>query len=106
MLVLAHWGEGSYLCPTMRDVRVESLYQWGGFLLGGGLVWLGIRAQQREVVNTATVFFVVFLYTKLFDWWWDILPKYLFFMLLGGIALLLLFGLKVARQRLVEVQHG
>jgi hypothetical protein len=32
------------------------------------------------VVNTGVTLFVVFLYTKLFSWWWDEMPKYLFFL--------------------------
>jgi hypothetical protein len=34
-------------------------------------------------VNTGITFFVIFLYTKFFDWWWDALPKWLFFLLLA-----------------------
>ena len=37
----------------------------------------------RLWVNTGVVFFVIFLYTKFYDWWWDLLPKYLFFLILG-----------------------
>ncbi len=42
------------------------------------------------MVRTGITFFVVFLYTKLFDWWWDAMPKYLFFLVLGLTAVLLL----------------
>jgi uncharacterized membrane protein len=104
MLVLAHWGEGSYL--TFEPDFIERSYQVAGFVVSALFVWLGIRQQHRDMVNTATTFFVIFLYTKLFDWWWDAMPKYLFFMLLGLVALLLLFILKNARQRLTGVNHA
>ncbi len=32
-------------------------------------------------MNTGNVFFTIFLYTKFYDWWWDWMPKYLFFLL-------------------------
>jgi len=34
--------------------------------------------QWRHVVNTAVTLFIVLLYTKFFDWWWEAMPKYLF----------------------------
>ena len=33
-------------------------------------------------------------FAKLFDWWWQLLPRYLFFLLLGLIAVLLLVMLQ------------
>lgn len=67
VLVLSFWGEGSYLPLDARTV--ESLYQYLGFVLAGCGVWLGIRSGWREVSTTSVVFGVLFLYTKLFDWW-------------------------------------
>ena len=52
-----------------------------------------------EVVNTSVTFFVIYLYTKFFDWWWDWMPKYLFFLLLAAIALIWLYALRLARRR-------
>ena len=88
VLVLSFWGQGSYL--PLDSKTVESLYQYLGFVLAGLGVWLGIRRGWREVSTTSTVFGVLFLYTKLFDWWWEALPKYLFFLAIGVIAVLLL----------------
>jgi uncharacterized membrane protein len=48
-------------------------------------------------VNTGMTFFVIFLYTKFFDWWWEIMPKYLFFLVLGLTAILLLLVLRRLR---------
>lgn len=89
MLVLAHWGRGSYL--ALEPLTVERFYQILGFVGTALLTAYGVRKQWNEVVNTGVTLFVVFLYTKLFSWWWDEMPKYLFFLLLGLIALLLLF---------------
>jgi len=95
ILVLANWGEVSYL--RIPNGRVESLYQIAGFVVAGLAIWLGIRGRLREVTNLGCVFFVIYLYTKFFDWWWDWMPKYLFFFILGSIAVGLLLLLKRLR---------
>jgi len=40
---------------------------------------------------------VIFLYTKFYDWWWEIMPKYLFFLVIGLSAVLLLVVFKRLR---------
>ena len=50
-----------------------------------------------EVVNTGNVFFVVFLYTKFYQWWWEWMPKYLFFLVIGLTAILMLLVFKRLR---------
>lgn len=102
VLVLANWGGGSYL-PWPRAV-IEAVYQLAGFALSAGAIWLGLRMRWAEVVNTGVVFFVVFLYTKLFDWWWHVMPKYLFFLVLGLCSVLAL--LVVRRLRLAMNAEG
>jgi len=101
VLVLSHWGAGSYLFLPAK--RVEQLYQMTGFGLSGLTIWLGIKERWPSVTNLGSTFFVIFLYTKLFDWWWDWLPKYLFFLILGVMALMLLLILKKMRLMVREV---
>ena len=74
--------------------RSLAFYQTLGFVLAGSTVWLGIRRGWSEVVNTGLVFALIMLFAKLFDWWWQLLPRYLFFLLLGLIAVLLLVMLQ------------
>ncbi len=95
VLLLANWGAGSYL--ELDSGIVEGLYQMIGFAGSAGTVWLGARRRWSEVVNTGMVLFVIFLYTKFFDWWWEIMPKYLFFLVLGLAAILLLLVLRRLR---------
>ncbi len=106
-LILANWGRISYL--DLDAATVEGLYQLAGFALSGAAIWLGIRAGAPEMVNTGNVFFTVFLYTKFYDWWWDWLPKYLFFLLIGLTAIVMLLVLKRLRDlgehRLREVSR-
>jgi hypothetical protein len=100
MLVLANWGGGSYF--EADPVFIKHCYQVAGFLFSSGAIWLGIRNYWPEVVNTGMTFFVVFLYTKLYDWWWASMPKYLFFFVLALTAVLILVVLK----RLRTAQSG
>ncbi len=61
------------------------------------MIWLGARRNWADVRNTGITFFVIFLYTKFFDWWWEAMPKYLFFLVLGLSALLILLVLRRLR---------
>jgi hypothetical protein len=95
VLVLSNWGYISYL--NWPADTIEIFYQVAGFALSALLVWLGLRRQWGEVVNTGVTFFVIFLYTKFYDWWWEVMPKYLFFLVVGLTAVLFLFILKRLR---------
>jgi uncharacterized membrane protein len=95
MLVLANWGYHSYL--ELNADLIEGGYQVLGFVLSAAAIWIGARRQWPEVVNTGLAMFVIFLYTKFFDWWWETMPKYLFFLVIGLSAVLLLFVFKRLR---------
>ena len=89
VLLLANWAWGSYLPGSAG--AIERFYQVAGFALSAAAIWLGIRRGWGEVVNTGVTFFFLFLYTRFFDWWWDAVPKYLFFLLIAATAVLMLF---------------
>ena len=95
MLVLANWGTVSYL--ELDRNLVQGLYQMLGFAGTAALVWLGARRGWKEMVDTGVALFVIFLYTKFFDWWWEWMPKYVFFLVLGLAAVLLLVVFKRLR---------
>jgi len=96
MLVLANWGHGSYL--NLNADVIEGGYQIMGMLLSAVFIWIGLRKGWLHVVNTGVTFFVIYIYTKMFDWWWDLIPKYLFFLLIAAIAVLCLLILKRIRE--------
>ncbi|TCK18241.1 putative membrane protein DUF2157 [Thiogranum longum] len=108
VLILANWGDGSYLVAG-RDL-IEAGYQVAGFVISALAIWYGIRRHHPEVTNTGNVFFVIFLYTKFFDWWWESMPKYLFFLIIGLTAMLFLVIFKRLRGSANvedgEVTHG
>lgn len=95
ILVLANYGRVSYL-QLDRSV-IESFYQLVGFIVSATVIGLGIRRHWPEVINTGNTFFVIFLYTKFYDWWWGIMPKYLFFLVIGLTAILFLIVFKRLR---------
>jgi len=97
ILILSNWAAVSYL-EFDRDI-IEGGYQLLGFVLAAFAIWLGIRRHWNDVVNTGNVFFVIYLYTKMFDWWWEIMPKYLFFLVMGLTAILFLFIFKRLRRK-------
>jgi len=95
VLILADWGRVSYL--ALPAATVEYLYQVIGFVCSGLAIWLGIRRHWPGVTNLGSTFFTIFLYTKFYDWWWTWMPKYLFFLVVGLVAVLLLLVLKRLR---------
>lgn len=95
VLVMGNWGSASYLDWDRNFI--EGFYQVIGFVGSAFAVWLGVRRQWPEVINTGVTFFIIFLYTKIFDWWWESMPKYLFFLVLGLVAVLFLVVLKRLR---------
>ncbi len=101
VLILGNWGEGSVL--PFRAETIEYLYQAGGFVLSGLVIWAGVRRRWPGTANLGSTFFAIFLYTRFFDWWWEWMPKYLFFLVLGLVAVLLLLILKRLRAATREV---
>jgi uncharacterized membrane protein len=87
-------------CPGPPTRMVETLYQLAGLLLSAGVVWHGLRLGRNGLVNLGAAAFVTFLFVCLHGWWWDWMPKYLFFLLLGLTALGLLAVFRRLRQRL------
>lgn len=100
VFLLAHWGRDSFL-PFGRET-VEALYAYGGLVAAAGVVALGVRRDLRESVYAGTGFFAVFLYDRMFDWWWDRMPRYLFFLVVGAVAVALLLLLTRLRLRAVR----
>ncbi len=88
VLILANWAGSSYLPWSTRVI--EGVYQLVGFVASALLVLYGLRRGAAYLMLAGNVFFALFLYTKFFDWWWDWLPKYVFFLVIGLTAILAL----------------
>lgn len=98
VLTMAFEGTLSYL--PFASKSVERFYQIVGLAASAAAIWLGVRHNIVVWVNTGATFFVIFLYIRLHVALWDLLPKYLFFLLIGLIAV----GLLVAFQRIRKVR--
>jgi len=88
LLVLANEGQMSFLSWPRKTAA--GIYQAVGFAAAVAAVWAGLRQRYAETVNLGAGFFAIFLFNRLWVWWWDWMPKYLFFLMIGIIALALL----------------
>jgi hypothetical protein len=98
-LILATTGQTC--CLDLPPRRVETLYQFAGLLVSTGVVIHGLRLGRGGLVNLGALAFVVFLYVRLHAWWWDWMPKYLFFLLIGLTAIVLVLVFRRLRGRLL-----
>ena len=97
VLVVSLNGSLTFLPIGKR--AVEIIYQVAG-LAGAALVmWWGVVRGIPGVVNLAAGFFAIYLYIRLYRWWWDWMPKYLFFLVIALISLALLYGFQRLRKR-------
>jgi len=85
----------SYLPYDPDHIKIG--YQILGFALSAGAIALGIVLRFKDCVYCGALFFVVFLYVKYAQWWWDWMPKYLFFLIVAATAIAVLLGLKRLR---------
>ncbi len=103
VLSLAAWGASSYL-PWETDT-IEHTYEFVGLALSTGAIWWGITRSWTGTVNTGAVYFTIFLFIRLYHWWWQWMPKYLFFAAIGAIAIGLVIVFKQLRTRLALPQE-
>lgn len=104
LLILAFWGEGSYL--PWQGSTVESFYQLLALVVSSLMIAVGVRRNWRETYDLSSFFFIAFLYIKLFDWWWEIVPNYAFFFIIGLSAILFLMVFKRLRLKVGKgVRH-
>jgi uncharacterized membrane protein len=95
LLFLGSFGWTSYL-PWSRKA-VEVTYQLAGFAVAALGIAAGIRRGWREVQGLSAAFFVLLLLSRFFEWWWDWMPRWLFFLVIGALAVATLVGLRRVR---------
>jgi hypothetical protein len=99
LLLLSSAGPASLL-PIPGRVS-ESIYQGVMLLASTIALTTGIRRQWRETVYTAAGALTLFLFGRFVDWFWEAVPRFVFFLLLAGIALAWLLALRRLRTRLI-----
>jgi uncharacterized membrane protein len=95
VLILGESGGMSQL--PLATKTVEHLYQLAGFGLAAAMLTIGIRRRWTETVNLGAGFFGVLLLLRYVDWWWDVMPKYVFFLIVGLTAIALMVILRRIR---------
>ena len=101
LLALSSFGQASLLPVGQPIARV--FYQFVAVAAALAVIGAGLRAGQRETVLIGSMFAAIFVLARFVDWWWDWMPKYLFFLILTAIAVTWLWALRVVRRRLAEV---
>lgn len=100
VVVLSSVGEASRLWFAPRTI--EHGYQVVGFGYAIALIFAGVRRGWNEAVNLGASLFGLLLLLRFVDWWWDWMPKYLFFLAVGAMALVFMFVLRHLRRTETE----
>jgi hypothetical protein len=87
------------LLPTTGRIT-EGIYQVVMLVTGTAALVIGIRRQWLETVSIAATALTVFIFVRFVDWFWDALPRFVFFLLLAAIAFAWLLALRRLRSRL------
>lgn len=101
LLTVAESGQMSAI-TSLSTHTIALGYKWVGAVVLGGLVAWGIRRDERIVMQIGTAGAVLFLFMRLVDWFWALVPKWLFFLLVGAFALGILLLLRHFRRTRVE----
>jgi uncharacterized membrane protein len=98
LLMLSEWGASSYL--PFPVAAVETGYQVVAFLAAGIAIWAGVRRGRPGVAYGGAAYFALLLNLRFYHWWWHWMPGYLFFLLIGLIAVALLAFFRRLRGRM------
>lgn len=91
--------ETSSLLPWSRSM-LEATYQILALIVAIAVVGLGVRTGREETLVAGALFTALFLIGRFVDWWWDWMPKYLFFLGLAALAIAWLMLLGRLRRRM------
>ena len=97
--IIALNGEVSLLPFGRRGA--EMAYTLGGLTLGIGAMIVGVRRGWYLSVRAGAGVSLLLMLVKAVDWWWELLPAWLFFLVLGALALASIVGLKRLRAAMV-----
>jgi hypothetical protein len=100
LLLLSAAGSASLL-PTAASVS-ELIYQGMILVATTTALAVGIRWRWPETVYLAAAALTIFLCGRFVDWFWDVIPRFVFFLLLAGMAFAWLLALRRLRTRLAR----
>lgn len=67
-----------------------------------GLVIVGINTKEIALMNLGIAFFIIDIISRYFDVFWQLLPRFIFFVLGGAILILGSIYVEIARRRLLQ----
>jgi hypothetical protein len=102
LLFLSLAGPASLL-PVSSQVSVL-IYQAIMLVVATAVLVAATRRQWHETVYLAAVALTVFLFTRFVDWFWEVIPRFAFFLLLAIVAFAWLFVLRRMRRRLAATE--
>ncbi|MFN8646511.1 MAG: DUF2157 domain-containing protein [Gemmatimonadales bacterium] len=97
LLMVQSNGHLSMLTTVDPDTVALAYKILGAAVLAALITW-GIRHGSAIVTRIATTGAVLYLFLRLVDWFWDLVPKWAFFLIVGGFALAVLLGLRRLRR--------
>jgi uncharacterized membrane protein len=92
LLLLATSGSMNGLGLSRR--AAETLYQLLTLATSAAVIVVGVRRGWRESIVAGTGAFLLLAVIKSVDWFWDWMPRYLYFLTLGLVALLVVLVLR------------
>lgn len=98
LLLLSTFGEMSLLPLSNR--AVEAIYQGLTLLASLAVLVIAVLRRWSETANLAAAVLSLFLLLRFVDWFWDALPRYVFFLVLAAIAFGWLLVMRRVRTRL------
>jgi hypothetical protein len=103
LLILSANGESS---AAAVDVHViEVVYQLFTLAICVGAIVLAIRRGWNETLAIASITLALFLLIRYIDWFWELMPRYVFFLVLAGLAFAWLLAMRRMRGRLAEARR-
>lgn len=101
VLLVAHSNPDTLL--PLSPSTVGRVYQGAAALLAVLVIALGVRRGRSETLIVGALFAAFFLLGRFLDWWWNWMPKYLFFLIVGSTCLAWLWMLGTLRRRAAQV---
>jgi Protein kinase domain len=98
LLLLSLNARGSFLPVAPGTAKL--VYEWTGLAASATAIAIGVARRFPETVYCGFSFFVVHLFVRCFGWWWDWMPRYLFFLILAAVAVAVLWGLRRLRSHM------
>ena len=98
LLMLSSAAPASLL-PTSGRVT-EAIYQALMLVMVTGTLVIAVRKYWPETVYIAAAALTIFIFVRFVDWFWDALPRFVFFLLLAAVAFAWLLALRRLRSRL------